>query len=86
MGTEMAIKLTTDEGNDLAAIYAQLDAEWLAAGKATPPERVRFEREDIIEWRSLKLTTDERIKGLRAYAWASDRIAAANTLKHQLAA
>lgn len=30
----MAIKLTTDERKELAAIYNQLDAEWLAAGTA----------------------------------------------------
>lgn len=82
----MAIKLTTDERNDLASSYAQLDAEWRAAGKPTLPERMPFEREDIVEWRRLKLTADERIKGLRAYAWASDRIAAARHLRQPLAA
>jgi hypothetical protein len=71
------IRLTADEQNELATSYAQLDAEWCAAGKAKSPERMPFEREDIIEWRKLKLTADEPIKGLRAYAWASDRINAA---------
>jgi hypothetical protein len=78
----MAIKLTTDERNDLTAIYAQLDAEWRTAGKPTSPKRMPFESEDIREWR--KLTPDERIKGLRAYAWASDRITAAQCEAHPL--
>lgn len=51
--------------------------------KPTLPERMPFEGEDIKEWR--KLTTDKRIKGLRAYAWASDRVAA-HTLARQRAA
>jgi len=78
------IKLTAAEQNELAAIYAELDAEWRNAGKTTTPERMPFEREDIFEHR--KLTVDERIKGLRAYAWASDRIIAALTATRKRAA
>jgi hypothetical protein len=83
-GTEMATKLTTDERNELDAIYAHLDAEWDAAGKTTAPERMPFDREDILEWR--KLTAHERLLGLRAYAWASDRIASAGARALQRAA
>jgi len=68
------IKLTSDEQNELAAIYARLDAEWRIAGTPTTPERMPFDRDGIIEHR--KLTADERKKGLRAYAWAPDRIIA----------
>ena len=77
------IRLNTDERNELDAIYAQLDADWHTAGKPTTPERMPFEREDIAEWR--KLTSNERFIGLRAYAWASDRIAA-HVLAQSLAA
>lgn len=77
-------KLTTTDRDEIAAIYAVLDAEWRAAGKKTPPERQPFATEDIIEWR--KLTPIERIKGLRAYAWASDRVAAAECSMQPLAA
>ena len=80
----MAIKLTTDERNELTAIYARLDAEWHAAGKTTIPERQPFDPDDIREHR--KLTPDERIKGLRAYAWASDRIDTAQPTIQLLAA
>ena len=78
------IKLTTGERNELDAIYSQLEAEWRIAGKTTTPERMPFERDDIIEHR--KLTADERIKGLRAYAWASDRITAKRTAAQERAA
>ena len=77
-------KLTTTERDEITTIYAVLDAEWFAAGKKTPPERQHFAAEDIIEWR--KLTAIERIKGLRAYAWASDRVAAAERSIQPLAA
>lgn len=77
------VRRTTDEQNELAASYAQLDAELCAAGKATLPERMPFERGDIIEWRKLKRSPDELIKGLRAYAWASDRINAARACAMQ---
>jgi hypothetical protein len=43
--------------DELAAIYAQLSAEWRTAGIATRPERMWFKREDIIEHR--KLTAHE---------------------------
>jgi hypothetical protein len=76
--------LTTDESNEIAAIYTLLDAEWRAAGKATTPMRQPFDAEDICEWR--KLTPDERVKGLRAYAWVSDRITAAQSDPPPLAA
>jgi len=76
--------LTMTERDEITAIYAVLDAEWRAAGKKTPPERQPFAAEDIIEWR--KLTAIERIKGLRAYAWASDRVAAAERSIQPLAA
>jgi hypothetical protein len=78
------IRLTTDERNELDAIYTQLDTEWHTAGKATTPERMPFDREDILEWR--KLTALERLLGLRAYAWASDRINAARARALQRAA
>jgi len=78
------IKLTTDEQNELAAIYARLGAERRIAGKSRTPERMPFEPEDIIEHR--KLTADERKKGLRAYAWASGRIIAALTAAQKRAA
>jgi len=77
-------KLTTTERDEITAIYAVLHAEWFAAGKKTLPERQPFAAEDIIEWR--KLTPIERIKGLRAYAWASDRVAAAESAIRPLAA
>jgi len=77
-------KLTTTERDEITAIYAVLDVEWRAAGKKPPPERQPFAAEDIIEWR--KLTPIERIKGLRAYAWASDRVAAAECSMQPLAA
>ena len=72
------------ELREIDRIYDRLDAEWLAAGKTTRPERQPFAAEDIIEWRML--TPDERIKGLRAYAWASDRIAASERTTQPLAA
>ena len=78
------ISLTHAERREIDRIYDRLDVEWLAAGKTTRPERQPFAAEDIIEWRTL--TPDERIKGLRAYAWASDRIAASERTTQPLAA
>jgi hypothetical protein len=76
--------LTTTERDEITAIYAVLDVEWRATGKKTPPERQPFAAEDIIEWG--KLTPVERIKGLRAYAWASDRAANVESAIQPLAA
>jgi hypothetical protein len=78
------VSLTHTEHREIDRIYDRLDAEWLAAGKTTRPERQPFAAEDIIEWRLL--TPDERIKGLRAYAWASDRIAASERMTQSRAA
>ena len=78
------VSLTQAERREIDRIYDRLDAEWLAAGKTARPERQPFAAEDIIEWRTL--TPDERIKGLRAYAWASDRIAASERMTQPIAA
>ena len=78
------VSLTHTERREIDRLYDRLDAEWLTAGRTTRPERQPFAAEDIAEWRTL--TPDERIKGLRAYAWASDRIAASGRMTQPLAA
>jgi hypothetical protein len=78
------VSLTPAERREIDCIYDRLDAEWLVAGKTTRPERQPFAAEDIIEWRML--TPDERIGGLRAYAWACDRIAASERTRQLLQA
>ena len=47
------VSLTHTERREIDRIYDRLDAEWLAAGKTTRPERQPFAAEDIIEWRKL---------------------------------
>ncbi len=66
-------RLKKSERNEIAALYARLDAERAIIGKG-PAERAPWSPADILEWQDL--TPAERYLDLKGYANASDRITA----------
>ena len=79
-------RLRKDERAEIDAIYATLDAEWLAEGYLTPPERAPWTAVDILEFRDL--SPRNKYLDLKGYARICDRYASRKPQPHpeQLAA